>query len=119
MSDCIIYHNPRCSKSRQTLALLQQRDLDITTIVYLESPPSVEELDRLCCALDIEPLGLMRIREQRFTELGLDKNDQRSRKEWLQLLADNPILMERPIVVVGEKVAIGRPPENVLNILQD
>ena len=117
MSDCTIYHNPRCSKSRQTLELLQQRDLDITTVVYLQSPPSTEELDRLCCALKIEPLDLMRTREPRFAELGLDKNDQRSRQEWLQLMVDNPILMERPIVVVGEKVAIGRPPENVLNIL--
>ena len=119
MSDCTIYHNPRCSKSRQTLALLQQRDLDITTVAYLESPLSAEELDRFCCALDIEPLGLMRTREQRFKELGLDKNDQRSRQEWMKLLADNPIMMERPIVVVGEKVAIGRQPENVLNIQQE
>lgn len=117
MSDCTIYHNPRCSKSRQTLELLQQRDLDITTVAYLQSPPSAEVLDRLCRALNIEPLGLIRTREQRFAELGLNKNDQRSRQEWLQLMVDNPILMERPIVVVGEKVAIGRPPENVLNIL--
>ncbi len=117
MTDCTIYHNPRCSKSRQTLELLQQRDLDITTVTYLQSPPSAEVLDRLCCALKIEPLGLMRTREPRFAELGLSKNDQRSRQEWLQLMVDNPILIQRPIVVVGEKVAIGRPPENVLNIL--
>ena len=117
MSDCTIYHNPRCSKSRQTLALLQERDLDIITVAYLESPPSIEELDRICQALDVEPLGLMRTKEKRFTELGLDKGDQRSRQEWLQLMVDNPILIERPIVVIGDKAAIGRPLENVLNIL--
>ena len=115
MAAITIYHNPRCSKSRQTKALLGERELDV--VEYLKDPPSVEELDRLSKALGVEPLEITRTKEPTFRELGLSESDERSRSEWLQLLHENPILIERPIVVHGGKVAIGRPPENVLRIL--
>ena len=112
-----IYHNPRCSKSRQTKALLEDRDLALEVVEYLKDPPSVEELDGLCKALNVEPLDITRTKEATFRDLGLSGADGRSRSEWLQLLHENPVLIERPIVVNGGKVAIGRPPENVLGIL--
>ncbi|RME00650.1 MAG: arsenate reductase (glutaredoxin) [Deltaproteobacteria bacterium] len=112
-----IYHNPRCSKSRQTLELLRERGFEIEVVPYLERPPSVAQLDAICRALGKEPLEIIRTKEKRFAELGLSKKDERSREAWLRLMVENPILIERPIVVHGEKAALGRPPENVLTIL--
>ena len=117
MAGITIYHNPRCSKSRQTKALLEERDLDLVVVEYLKDPPSVQELDGLVKALGVEPLDIARTKDATFRELGLSASDDRSRSGWLQLLHDNPVLIERPIVVNGDKVAIGRPPENVLGIL--
>lgn len=112
-----IYHNPRCSKSRETLKLLEEHRISPEIVEYLDTPPSVEELDRLCTRLGLEPLELMRTKEARFKELGLSQTDQRPRAEWLQLMHDNPVLIERPVVVYGDKCALGRPPEKVLEIL--
>lgn len=112
-----IYHNPRCSKSRETYKILEDAGLEIEEIHYLDNPPSVEELDQLCLAMNVEPLAITRTKEALFKELGLDKNDQRSREEWLKILVQNPRLIERPIVKIGEKVAMGRPPENIKAIL--
>ncbi len=112
-----IYHNPRCSKSRETYTILEDAGLEIEEIRYLDNPPSVEELDQLCLAMNVEPLAITRTKEALFKELGLDKNDQRSREEWLKILVQNPRLIERPIVKIGEKVAMGRPPENIKAIL--
>jgi arsenate reductase len=112
-----IFHNPRCSKSRQTLALLEERGLTPDVVLYLESPPSVEELDTLLSQLHKQPLELIRTKEATFKELGLSKGDERPRDEWLALMHAHPILIERPIVVVGDKAAVGRPPESVLDIL--
>lgn len=112
-----IHHNPRCSKSRATLALLQERQLQPVINEYLKTPPSVSELASICQALGREPLALMRTGEALFKELGLSKNDVRPDSEWLQLMHDHPILIERPIVVNGERVALGRPPAAVLEIL--
>lgn len=117
MTAITIYHNPRCSKSRQTLQLLKDRGIEPETVAYLKSPPSVERLDELCILLNREPLDLIRVKESRFKELGLSKNDQRPRQQWLQLMHENPVLIERPIVVCGSKAAVGRPPEAVLDIL--
>ncbi|MEZ6188949.1 MAG: arsenate reductase (glutaredoxin) [Planctomycetota bacterium] len=111
-----IYHNPRCSKSRQTLALLEARGIEPTVVRYLDEPPTPKTLDRLCKALGLEPQALARTKEARFKELGL-KEGTRTRAEWLKVLSQNPVLIERPIVVVGERAAIGRPPENVLELL--
>lgn len=114
-----IYHNPRCSKSRQTLALLRQKNVDVDIVLYLETPPSRAELDVLCTMLGIEPTGLLRTKEKLFRELGLSVSDVRSRQEWLSLLATHPRLIERPIVVLGDQAALGRPPENILTLIAD
>lgn len=112
-----IYHNPRCGKSRQTLALLQARNLDIEIVEYLKDVPAEAEIDNLLTALGKEPLEVIRTGEARFRELGLTKKDERSRAEWIRIMTENPILIERPVVVNKGKAAIGRPPENVLSIL--
>ncbi|MCE9616277.1 MAG: arsenate reductase (glutaredoxin) [Lentisphaerae bacterium] len=113
----VIYHNPRCSKSRETLALVQSRGVDLEVVEYLRAPPTVEELDGICRLLGMEPLQLIRTKEPRFAELGLKTTDARPRAAWLALMAANPILIERPIVVHRGHAALGRPPEHVLSIL--
>jgi arsenate reductase (glutaredoxin) len=112
-----IYHNPRCSKSRATLALLRGQGHEPEVVEYLSATPSVDELDRVCAMLGKEPLEIMRTKEARFGELGLSKQDERGRAEWIAIMADNPILIERPIVINRNRAAIGRPPEAVLAIL--
>lgn len=112
-----LYHNPRCSKSRQTLALLQEKGLDFEIVEYLKTPPSVAELAALQKMLGKAPLEWMRVKEDRFKELGLSKTDQRSDAEWLKLMHENPVLIERPIFVYQGKAALGRPPEQVLELL--
>ncbi|PIQ23764.1 arsenate reductase (glutaredoxin) [bacterium (Candidatus Blackallbacteria) CG17_big_fil_post_rev_8_21_14_2_50_48_46] len=112
-----IYHNPRCSKSRETLALLQEKGAKPEIIEYLKTPPSARELDQICQKLGIEPQALIRSKEALFKELGLSLKDTRSRNEWLKILAEHPSLIERPIVVAGSKAALGRPPENVLDLI--
>ena len=117
MPNLKIYHNPNCSKSRETLRLLKDRNLEIEIIEYLETPPTAEELDRLCRGLGKAPTELMRTKEDLFDELNLSLDDDRSRQEWCRLLIQHPILIERPIVVNKDRVALGRPPEQVLDIL--
>ena len=112
-----IYHNPRCSKSRQTLALVQEKGVKLPVVEYLDQPPSADELLKICALLNKRPLEITRTKEALFKELGLSKNDERSDAEWAELLAANPKLIERPIVVCGGKAALGRPPEDVLAIL--
>lgn len=113
MSEVIIYHNPRCSKSRQSLALLEEKEVLIKQVRYLETPPSIEELDQLCTAMGVEPLEIIRTGEALFRELELTKKDKRPRNEWLTIMVENPKLIERPIVRHGDKVVMGRPPENI------
>ncbi len=108
-----IYHNPRCSKSRQTLALLQEAGIEPQQVEYLKAPPTAAELDALCRKLGVEPPAVMRFGESVAKDLGLSKADSRSRAEWLELIAANPILLERPIVVHGIHARLGRPPETV------
>lgn len=112
-----IYHNPRCSKSRQTVALLEEKGCDLDIIEYLKTPPSLTKLDKMLKAMGKEPIDVIRTKEATFKALGLSRSDQRTRQEWLQLMVRNPILIERPIVVHGNKAALGRPPEQVLEIL--
>ncbi len=112
-----LYHNPRCSKSRETLALLKDKGLNFNVLEYLNTPPTRAELESVAQKLGKQPLEFMRTGEARFKELGLSKNDQRPAAEWLQLMSDNPILIERPILVGDQKAALGRPPEAVLEIL--
>jgi arsenate reductase len=113
----MMLHNPRCSKSRQTLALLEEKGVELELVAYLDTPPTVEELKEICAGLGVSALEIMRTKESRFTELGLSKTDQRSEDEWLSLMVENPILIERPIVSYNGQFAVGRPPENVLAIL--
>ena len=111
-----IYHNPRCSKSRQTLGLLQERIVDINIIEYLKTPPDVSQLKQILKKLGYEPRQLMRKSEQIYKDLDLG-NENKTAEDLIKAMAQNPILIERPIVLSGEKAIIGRPPESVLNIL--
>lgn len=111
-----IYHNPRCSKSRQTLELLQAKRLQPVVIEYLKQPPDAAELEELLQLLGMEPRQLLRDKEAEYQELGLD-NPKLTRKQLIQAMVKHPKLIERPIVVHQGKAAIGRPPETVLEIL--
>jgi len=113
----VIYHNSRCSKSRATLELLHEKNVETKIINYLDTPPGKEELQRILDLLGKKPQEAMRFKETVAKELKLSPDDDRSVDEWLELMINHPILIERPIVVIGEKAAIGRPLENVLAIL--
>jgi arsenate reductase len=111
-----IYHNPRCSKSRATLALLQDRDVTPDIVHYLETPPSKDEMNKILDALGMEPRDLMRKKEEPYKALNLD-DESLGRDALIDAMLENPILIERPVVVNNGKYALGRPPENVLDII--
>jgi arsenate reductase (glutaredoxin) len=111
-----IYHNPRCSKSRQTLQLLQEQGIEPEVIEYLKTPPSAEELNNILQKLGIEPRELMRTKETEYKTSGLD-DETLDRQELINGMVNHPILIERPIVIANNKAAIGRPPEAVQSIL--
>jgi arsenate reductase len=111
-----IYHNARCSKSRQTLALLQERGIQPTEVYYLETPPSKPELKRILGLLGITPRQLMRKGEEAYKALNL-ADESLSDDALIEAMLANPILIERPIVVAGDQARLGRPPEQVLEIL--
>jgi len=111
-----IYHNPRCSKSRQTLALLEERGIAPRIVEYLKTPPTAAELKTILKKLGLKPRDILRQGEPRYAELGLKDRDVDD-DTLITLMVANPILIERPIVVRGNKAAIGRPPETVLEIL--
>ncbi len=104
-----IYHNPRCSKSRQTLELLSERNVVPTIVEYLETPPDAATLREILAMLKLEPRGLMRRKESVYTELGLD-DPGLDEATLIRAMIENPILIERPIVVAGKRAVIGRPP---------
>ena len=110
-----IYHNPKCSKSRQTLALIQGEGKEIEIIEYLKNPPGFKDLELILIMIGIKPIDLVRTNEQIWKEnyKGKELKDD----EIIQAMVDSPKLIERPIVINGIKAAIGRPPENVLNII--
>lgn len=112
-----IYHNPRCSKSRATLELLKQRGVDIPVIEYQSAPPSKDELREVITLLGVKPLDIIRSGDDLFADLGLSTANGYSDEQWLDVLAANPKLLQRPIVVRNGKAAIGRPIENVMAIL--
>lgn len=111
-----IYHNPRCSKSRQTLQLLNDKGIEPEIIEYLSTPPNAATLDGFLGKLGMEPRELMRRKEEPYTALNL-ADVSLDRAALIAAMVENPILIERPIVVNEGKVAIGRPPESVLEIL--
>lgn len=112
-----IYHNPRCTKSRETLALLEERGIEPEVVEYLKTPPSASEVKALAKKLGLSPHALVRSKEEAYKRLGLSKSS--SLDEIANAIAEEPILLERPVVVVGSKAALGRPPENVLALLED
>lgn len=111
-----IFHNPRCSKSRAAVELLQTRGLPFEVVKYLENPPSEQELGQIVEMLAIKPEQLVRKKENRFAELQLD-GKMTSDQDWLAILAANPILIERPIVVHDKRATIGRPLKNISDLL--
>ena len=111
-----IYHNPRCSKSRATLALIEARGVKPKIVDYLKTPPSAAELKAILRKLGLKPRDILRTSETVYAELGLEDREVDD-DALIALMVKNPILIERPIVVSGSKAAVGRPPENVLAIL--
>lgn len=111
-----IYHNPRCSKSRQALELLESRGIAPEVVLYLDTPPTAKALDALLKKLGMQPRDVMRKKEQEYVESGAD-DASLSRAQLIEKIVQYPKLLERPIVVKGDKAAIGRPPENILDIL--
>ena len=111
-----IWHNPRCSKSRQTLQLIRDHGFEPEIVEYLKEPPSQKQLEDALRALDLEPRALIRKKEAAFKELGLD-DPELSPSALIAVMAENPVLIERPVVFVGKRAALGRPPENILSLL--
>ncbi|MFJ2976688.1 arsenate reductase (glutaredoxin) [Kluyvera sp. NPDC087067] len=118
MTDTVtIYHNPRCSKSRETLSLLKDNGIDPSVVLYLETPPDAATLRQLLKMLGMSSAReLMRQKEDRYKELNLS-DSQLSEEALIQAMVENPKLIERPIVVSNGQARIGRPPEQVLDIV--
>jgi arsenate reductase len=115
MGTFTIYHNPRCSKSRATLAVLRQHDIEPVVIEYLKTPPGAAELRALITKLGIRPEQLVRKGEDIYKSHYAGR--QFSDAEWIEVLVRHPILIERPIVVHGARAVLGRPPESVAQLL--
>ena len=115
MSEYTIYHNPRCSKSRSTLALLQEHGIEPEVVLYLETRPDAKEIRTLLQKLDISAAQLVRRSEDEYKTSGLGAGA--SEDELVAAMASHPRLIERPIVVKGDRAVLGRPPENTLELL--
>jgi len=111
-----IYHNPRCSKSRQTLALLEERGVEPQIVLYLDHPPDAGELQRLLRQLGMSARDLLRQGEAPYRDLDLERPDL-SEDDLIDAMVAHPILIERPIVVTDRGAALGRPPDSVLRLL--
>lgn len=113
---CIIYHNPRCRKSRAALALLEERGVRPQVVEYLKTPPTAAELKTLLGKLKMKPAELLRKGEDEYRRKIAGKN--LTDAQLIAIMVENPVLIERPIVVVGERAVLGRPPDNVLSLLK-
>ena len=111
----IIYHNPRCSKSRQTLAIIKDEGIEPDIVLYLDNPPSKKELKDIIKKLGIKPQELIRKGEKIYKENY--KGKELTDDEWMEAMVKHPKLIERPIVIKGNKAVLGRPPENVKDLL--
>lgn len=111
-----IYHNPRCSKSRATLTLLQERDVDLDIVEYLKTPPSKSRLKELLAKLGLGARDIVRTAEEEFKASGVDI--QTDDDALLDLIVAHPKILQRPIVEIGPRARIGRPPEQVLELLK-
>jgi len=117
MSDEVrIFYNPKCSKCRLTMDILDNKDIKTTVVEYLNTPPNSTELNEVLGLLGLEPRDLMRKHEAPYQENNLSNPDL-TREQLIQAMIDHPILIERPIIINGNKATIGRPPEKVLDIL--
>ena len=112
----IIYHNPRCSKSRETLQLLEDRECDPEIIEYLDEPPTAEDLRHIISMLGVSARDLLRSTEPVYKDADLD-DDSLSDDEIIEAICEYPALLQRPIVIFGERAVIGRPPSNVLDLI--
>jgi arsenate reductase len=112
-----LYHNPRCSSSRAALKLLEDRGQSPEILLYLETPPTASQLKELLAKLGIGARALMRTKEPIYKELGLN-DASHGDAALIRAMAENPILIERPILVAGKRAVIGRPPERVLELLK-
>ena len=110
-----MYHNPKCSKSRETLTLLREHGVEPEIVEYLKQPPTAAEVVELIGKLKLDPHALLRTKEEPYKRLKLSPKS--TEAQVAKAIASEPVLLERPIVVVGKRAAIGRPPENVLEIL--
>lgn len=117
MTRATIWHNPRCSKSRETKKLLEDKGVELDVRLYLEDPPSKALLKKTLKQLGMKPRDLLRKKEEAYAEAGLD-DEKRSDDQVLEAMIEHPILIERPVVVVGDEAVLGRPPENVLALLE-
>ena len=115
MAEFTIYHNPRCSKSRETLALLQTKGIEPSIVEYLKTPPSASQLKAIVKQLGIKPEQLVRKSEEIYKSKYANKT--LSDAQWIEAMVENPSLIERPIVIHGQRAALGRPPQNVLQLL--
>ena len=115
MSTITIWHNPRCSKSRQGLSLLEESGKEAEVVKYLDTPPTADEIKSLLQKLGITARELMRTKEEVYKELGLKDVD--DEEKLIEAMAEHPKLIERPVVIMGEKAVIGRPPEKVLELV--
>ena len=111
-----IYHNPRCSKSRQTLALIEEKQIQPEVVLYLENPPNAKTLKQLIKKLGITPRQLLRKGENDYKSNNL-KDTSLTDTDLIEAMVKFPKLIERPIVINGDKAVLGRPPENVLDII--
>ena len=111
-----IFLNPKCTKCRLTMEILDKKGIDTTVVEYLNTPPNSTELNEILDLLGLEPRDLMRKHEAPYKDNNLDNPDL-NREQLIQAMIDNPILIERPIIINGNKATIGRPPEKVLDIL--
>jgi len=114
MSEFVIYHNPKCSKSRQALAILQGKKVRIKVINYLEFPPSFKEIKEMVDKLGMRVQNIIRTQEDIYRQRYSNKKF--SDEEWINILVKNPVLIQRPIIVCGDKAVIGRTPEEIVKI---
>lgn len=116
MAEWTVYHNPACGKSRGALEILRERGVECEVVEYLKQPPDRTTLERILALLAGPPADLVR-KDKRFTELGLDAADYVTREQTIELLLRHPELMERPVVIRGQRAVIARPSERVLEIV--
>jgi arsenate reductase (glutaredoxin) len=116
VAEFTIYHNPRCSKSRETLALLQAKGIEPSIVEYLKTPPGASQLKAIVKRLGIKPEQLVRKSEEIYKSRYANKT--LSDAQWIEAMVEYPSLIERPIVIRGQRAALGRPPQNVLQLLK-